>query len=65
MKGDAPMFQKRHYKAIAKVLKAHCNACEGENDLFIADCMVNRMTALFAEDNSRFKIDQFLKAVWG
>lgn len=54
------MFQRRHYKAIAEVLKAN-HPC-GRDDCMMHRCIVDQLANLFAQDNSRFDWDKFFEA---
>lgn len=63
------MFTKRHYKAIAEVLRANqpdrpvSTSCEGHRARFDKHrSIVGKLAALFANDNPRFNRDRFLAA---
>ena len=60
------MFKKRHYEAIARLLKAQYTRPSTKSlpptQDFVIDRVVDDMVAMFEDDNPRFKREKFLKA---
>jgi hypothetical protein len=57
-----PMFQARHYEAIAGVLKYNLNDAIGGDQREGVLSVIRHTANMFRDDNPRFQRDRFLKA---
>lgn len=58
-----PMFQRRHYEALASVVRTF-KVRQPTNDHIAADILVDLLADLFTSDNPNFDIDRFMLAVY-
>lgn len=54
------IFQRRHYEAIAEVLRKSRSDNYPEGDKWVEICQ--QMSLMFAEDNPNFNLEKFLRA---
>ena len=67
LKKHWPMFSKRHFEAIAIVMADVYADCDEQDDFYIFNLAVDRLTKLFLSDNPSFNAGRFRIACewWG
>jgi hypothetical protein len=62
---SAPMFQKRHYEAVATLLQERLDAAHRLEDKEVVLMVTDKFLTMFSQDNGRFNSERFIKAVRG